>query len=229
MRIIVSGPANQGKSTLIKDFLANWPEYKESEFNYRDLIKSPDMSSKNSDTDLQWKILEGMVAELETWKKGDKIILDRGPLDNLIYTLWLHEKKKGGVDKAFVDKCIPVVKESYRNIDLIIFTPLTKHHKIPIVENGKRETDPEYIKEIDTLFKAMYQQYKAQDISPFFPTNDVPGWIEVFGERETRMRMLQMYFNETGDLYGEEESIINPKEIEKLERQFGIRKDPFAI
>jgi len=39
MRIAFSGTGNSGKTTLVKNFLAVWPNYKQPEKTYRDLLK----------------------------------------------------------------------------------------------------------------------------------------------------------------------------------------------
>ena len=50
MRIAISGTACQGKTTLITDFLEQWPTYKTPKKTYRDIIKDNnlDHSSKTN-------------------------------------------------------------------------------------------------------------------------------------------------------------------------------------
>lgn len=211
MRIAISGSGNQGKSTLIKDFLAEWPMYKAESQTYRDKITSEKLPhSKETTKDTQWKILNHMIDEMQTFKEGDKIIMDRCPIDNLVYSLWAFEKGIGDIDKDFIDKCIPLVCESMRHLDIIFFTPITKAAPVKIEKDGMRETDPMFIKEIDNLFKMIGLQHTQNNgKNPFFPKDDAPGWIEVFGSPEVRIKMIGQYLDAEGDLIGGTEESLN--------------------
>ena len=95
MRIAISGTACQGKSTLIKDFLDQWPMYTTPTKTYRDVIVEKSLShSSVTNKDTQWEILNFMIDELQKTSKGDKIIFDRCPLDNIIYSIWAEQKKE---------------------------------------------------------------------------------------------------------------------------------------
>lgn len=214
MRIAISGTACQGKTTLINDFLQEWSCYKTPDKSYRDLLTGDHSTDTSEDT--QWDVLNFMVDQLQETKKGDNVIFDRCPLDNLVYTLWAHEK--GLIDKEFVDKCIPIVRESMRALDIIFFTPLTKVHQVKLIDDGTRVADAGYIKEVDTLFKTLLQYY-YQDLGPFFVKDDKPAIIEVFGERQERIEMLKLYLDTDGDAIGEG-GILDPNEIDMLYEQF---------
>ena len=43
----------------------------------------------------------------------------------------------------------------------------------------------------------------------FFPKDDAPGWIEVFGDRQTRIAMIKQYLDVDGDLIGGTEESLN--------------------
>lgn len=223
MRIAISGTANQGKTTLIKDFLAEWPNHKTESQTYRDLIKSENLPhSKKATKDSQWKILNHMVDELQKYTSKDYVIFDRCPLDNLVYSLWCYEKKTTDIDKEFIDKCIPIVRESMRQLDIIFFTPITKVAPVPLSKDGLRETDPTYIKEIDAIFKAIYQQHvQNAGKNPFFPKDDSPAMIEVFGNRLERIQMIKLYLDVDGDLIGGDaasaQALFNPDNMAEME------------
>jgi len=216
MRISISGTGCQGKSTLIADFLKEWPMYDTESVTYREKIVSENLPhSKAATKDSQWKILNHMIDEMQTFKPGDNIIMDRCPIDNLVYSLWCFDKQVGDIDKEFIDKCIPIIRESMRKLDIIFFIPITKAAPVPIVEDKMREADPVYIKEIDNIFKMTGAQYMQNPgANPFFPKDDSPAWIEVFGDRQTRIAMIKQYLDIDGDLIGgTEESmaqLINP-------------------
>lgn len=231
MRIAISGSGNQGKSTLIRDFLKEWPNFKTESETYREKITSENLPhSKETTKDTQWKILNHMIDEMQTFKADDKIIMDRCPIDNLVYSLWAFEKGVGDIDKEFIDKCIPLVCESMRNLDIIFFLPITKAAPVKIEEDGMRETDPIFIKEIDNIFKMIgAQHYQNNGKNPFFPKDDAPGWIEIFGEPLVRIAMIKQYLDVDGDLIGgTEESmneLINPHDGKFLDKDAQTMQD----
>lgn len=219
MRIAISGTANVGKSTLINDFLNEWPGYTSNRYSYRELLAEKQLShSKQSTKDTQWMILNNMVDELQKYTPSDKVIFDRCSLDNLIYSLWLHEKGESDVDDSFISKCIPIVRESLKLLDIIFFIPVTRSSPIDIVDNGKRETDPVYILEVDNIFKSVIDQYKfALERTIFFPKDDCPGIIEVFGKPDERIHLMKQYLNTDGDLIGDEGgSVLDPNNVNQL-------------
>lgn len=211
MRIAISGTGNQGKSTLIKDFLQEWPTYRTESSTYRDKLVAEKLPhSKNATKDTQWKILNHMIDEMQTFKSNDYVIMDRCPIDNLVYSLWCFEKGIGDIDKEFIDKCIPLVCESMKHLDIIFFTPITRAAPVEIEDDGVRETDAIYIKEIDNIFKMIGAQHNQNNgKNPFFPKDDAPGWIEVFGDRQTRIAMIKQYLDVDGDLIGGTEESLN--------------------
>jgi len=239
MRIAISGTANQGKSTLINDFLAKWPMYKTESKTYRDLLKDKKLPhSKKATKDSQWKILNLMVEELQNYSKKDYVIFDRCTLDNIVYSLWCCDKQTGRIDEKFISKCIPVVKESLKHLDIIFFLPITKVAPVPIVENGLRETDEIYVKEIDSLFKSLIMQYRhALGRTPFFPADDCPGIIEIFGKPEERIEMIKWYIDAEGDLIGGDvnaaDNLFNPENLEEmaklLESQKQLKEQEIAM
>ena len=221
MRILISGTANTGKTTLIKDFLNNWPNYRTPESSYRDLIKEKNYPhSKKCNQEGQWAILNCMIDEMQKYSKDDTVIFDRGPLDCLVYSLWACEMSSSDIDEQFISKMIPIVKESMKNLDVIFYIPISKSSPIPINNDGFREVDPTYITEIDNIFKAIFHLYQHSfNDNPFLPSDDCPAIIEIFGSREERIALMQQYLNVDGEVIGEEGgSILDPHNIRELEK-----------
>lgn len=221
MRIAISGTASIGKSTLIKDFLQQWDMYGREVKTYRDVLDEKNLPhSKETTKASQKAILDYMVETLQEFKKGDKVIFDRCPLDNLVYSLWALGQEGSDIDEEFIDECIPIVREALTNLDIIFFIPITKLNKINIEDDGFRETDKQYIKEIDNFFKVLQRHYteNPQD-NPFFPRDDSPALIEVFGTREERIKMIELYLDAEGDLIGGDGSsdIFNPENLDLME------------
>ena len=225
MRIAISGTSCQGKSTLIKDFLKEWTNYKTIDKTYRDVIIEQGLEhSSATNKDTQWSILNFMIDELQKTSKGDNIIFDRCPLDNIVYSIWSEAKKDTDIDEEFIKKCMPLVRESLRSLDIIFFTPISKVAPVEVVEDDLRDTAKNYIEEIDNIFKAVHRDFQNNPKSKFFIEDDRPGIIEVFGNRRERIEIMKLYMDNDGDFI-EPQGIITPeelKEMEKMKKAFGI-------
>ena len=217
MRIAFSGTANTGKTTLIKNFLSVWSNYVTPEKTYRELIKEKDLKhSSSTTTDSQWDILNFMIDQLQSYDKKSKVVFDRCPLDNLVYTLWAHDRGIEGFDKKYVDKCITLTKESMRHLDIIFI--LEYDASIKIEEDGLRDTNIDYIKEIDNIFKALFAQYEQNyDADVFFPKDDSPAIIILPSNPQRRVDIICEYINADGEPYGDEHSLFNPEKLDELE------------
>lgn len=208
MKIAVSGTHNTGKSTYIQDFLKKWPMYETCTSSYRDLIKEKKVThSKEGTEETQKIILDYLVDQAIESSKKDFVILDRCVLDNLAYSSWLHINEK--VSEKFLDESRILVRETLKLFDVIFFVPLTRVAQIPIEDNNTREIDPVYREEIDTVFKAFQESYHRGD-GRVFPKGDSPPIIEIFGNREERIKLTELYIREDGKCYGEDESLIIP-------------------
>jgi len=222
MRIAICGTANVGKSTLIQDFLQEWDMYGREVKTYRDILNEKSLPhSKKTTKESQKAILDYMVDTLKEFKKGDKVIFDRCPLDNLVYSMWAMSQEDSDIDEDFIDECIPIVREALTNLDIIFFIPITKFNKIDIEEDGFRETDKQYIQEIDSFFKVLQRHYHEhpQD-NPFFPRDDSPALIEIFGSKEERVGMIKLYIDAEGDLIGGDgkSDIFNLESLDMMEK-----------
>lgn len=220
MRLSISGTAAQGKTTLIKEFINNWDMYSTPSESYRDLIEG-DNHSKKTNKETQWNILNHMIDSMQKYSADDFVVFDRCPIDNLIYSMWCFHKKVGDIDELFIEKCIPVVRESMSLLDIIFFIPVTNVTSESIDDDGERETDVDYIKEIDNFFKAMHRNWMSGD-TRFFPKEDRAAMIEIFGTTQERIKMLQLYINENGKEFGEDESLVDPN---TLYDEFGMKID----
>ena len=225
MRIAISGTACQGKTTLIKDFLDQWKSYNTPEKTYRDVIIEQGLEhSSETNQETQWAILNFMVEELEKTTSLSNVIFDRSPLDNIIYSIWGSTKAGSDIDDKFIEKCLPVVRQALTNLDIIFFTPITKVAPVKIESDELRETNQQYIEEIDNLFKAVYRDYAENPESQFFMKDDRPGIIEVFGNRKERIEILKLYIDNDGDSI-EPGSIFSPEELEDIEKLKESYKD----
>jgi hypothetical protein len=217
VRLAISGTAAQGKTTLLNSFLEKWDMYSTPEKSYRSVLPEGE-HSKNTNKETQWSILNHMIDQMEKYSVDDHVIFDRCPLDNLVYTLWAFHKEISDIDELFVEKCIPIVRESMKLMDIIFVIPITNVAQSDIEEDGVRETDAEYISEIDNFFKALYTNWYSDD-TRFFPKEDRSALIEIFGTTDERIKMIELYINEKGNMFGEDESMIDTNQ---LYDQFGM-------
>ena len=119
---------------------------------------------------------------------------------------------------------MPLVRESLRSLDIIFFTPISKVAPVEIVDDDLRDTDENYIEEVDNIFKAVHRDFQKNPESKFFIEDDRPGIIEVFGNRKERIEIIKLYMDNDGDFI-EPTGIITPeelKEMEKMKKAFGM-------
>ena len=229
MRIAISGSQCQGKSTLCNDIITTWPTFKKSPESYRKIVKEQNLpTNKHATKDSQRKILNSICDDIKLYKKGDKVIFDRCGLDNLIYSLWSMDKGLSDIDNAFITECVELVKESMRNIDIILYTPITKVAPVEVEEREDRDIDIEYITEIDNLFKAVSYQHLTGKC-PFFHRDDAPPIIEIFGSREERIHLLKYYIDLSGELIETTSSVLDIDKMQDMENLIRDQKEQFAI
>jgi predicted ATPase len=207
MKIAVSGTHCTGKSTFINDFLKTWKNYETPKQSYRDVIKEKNLlHSKEGTEESQRLILDALCDQLQQYSKSDNVILDRCVLDNLAYSSWLNLNNK--VSEKFLDECRLIVRESLKLLDIIFFIPLTRVAPVEFEKDELREDDLIYRQEIDNIFKVFVQSYHQGD-GRVFAKDDAPPIIEIFGNPEERIKMVQLYLNEDGKQYGEDQSLIS--------------------
>lgn len=219
MRIAISGAANTGKSTLLQSFLYTWKQYKTPDKTYRDIIKEKGLEhSSKTTTENQTTILQSLIDQQKAYNKlDDKVVHDRCALDALAYTLWCNEKGIDGFDGDYVKDQIDKVKESMKNLDMIFVCKFDKNQCID--DDGSREADLEYIKEIDNIYESLFQQYYQNvHADVFFPKDDSPAVIKLPNSAQERIELIAEYVTPDGEMYGEEHSILNPENIGELEQ-----------
>jgi len=215
MRIAFSGTGNSGKSTMVKSFLHTWKQYETPEKTYRDILKEENLThSTETTTETQNKILDFMVDQVASYDKDSKVIYDRCSLDNLAYTIWCNEKKKDGFTREFVTKQINLMKESMRSLDIIFLCRFDVNQKVK--DDGFRETNVEFILEVDNIFNSFFQQYTQNpEADIFFPKGDSPAVIELPHNAQERIDLVHQYVGDDGTLIADEPSILS--DVGKLE------------
>jgi hypothetical protein len=218
MRISISGSANSGKSTLVKAFLNKWPMYNTPSKTYREFLKENNLShSSNTSDDTQLTILNWMMEEQSKYPSGSKVIYDRCPLDNLVYTL--QGNSLGKISDQTTAATISFVKESMKDIDIIFW--LKHNPTIKIVDDVLRDTNEDYIKQTDQLFQGLFDQYMENlEVDVFFPKDDCPAFIcldNTFATVDDRLMFIGEFIDYKGDLI-EGDSLLDPNNLEVLEQ-----------
>ena len=208
MKIAVSGTQCIGKSTFIADFIKKWPMYKIAGQDCSSIIKKQKLQHSQDSNEQTQDILLNHLVDLATeHSKEEYVIYDRCVLDNLAYTIWLH--LKGKIDEKYVQKIVPIIQQSLKLYDIIFFAPITKMSPINIEQKGNtRDIDPIFREEIDNIFNSFASSYYKGD-KKLFPTEDCPALIEIFGKLEERIKVAELYINENGNMFSEDESLLS--------------------
>lgn len=208
-KIGIIGTQCVGKSTLIQDMKDKWPMFSSPEKSYRDLIKEKNLPiNKEGTKESQETILNFLVDEAMENVGKKRVIYDRTPIDNLVYSLWLFDKGISNVDEAFIDKTVSLVRNSIKFYSVIFYIPFCAENDVLLTAKPNRDVDPEYRSEIGHLFEGIYKAWEKTG-SRFFDTNDCPAFIPLYGNRQERIAMLSMYINDKGEFYGESDSLIS--------------------
>lgn len=206
MRIAFSGTANTGKTTLVKDFLTVWPMYSTPEKSYRDLIVDDNIQhSKHVTKQGQKAILDFMVDQMKGKTPEDNVVYDRCPLDNVVYSMWANDRGISDIDDEFISKCIKQVRESLKDLDIIFWVPYSE--RIAIAHDNMRETDVEYITEINNIFEVIYNQFLYNDKFVLFDKENRPAIIPIFSsDRIMRIKDIANYIDLSGDVVEPDDS-----------------------
>tara|TARA_R110000787_G_scaffold217356_1_gene326192 strand:- start:378 stop:1136 length:759 start_codon:yes stop_codon:yes gene_type:complete len=218
MRIAFSGTGNSGKTTLLKSFLYTWSTYNTPDKTYRDLIEEENLPhSSKLTTTTQESILNFMIDQTQSTSKDDNTAFDRCILDNIAYSMWAHDKKVEGFTKKFVTKQIKLMKEAMRSLDIIFLCRFDPNQAIQ--DDGFRDVSKQFITEVDNIFYSLYRQYTENpEADIFFPKGDSPCIILLPDNGQERIDLVGEYITPEGQMYGDESSIFNSENIDKLEQ-----------
>ena len=207
-KIGIIGTQCIGKTTLIQDMKEKWPVFCTPDKTYRDLIKEKKLpTNKKGTKESQEAILNFLVDEAMANYGKKKMVFDRTPIDNLVYSLWLYEKGLSDIDEAFIDKSVTLLRNSIKFYSIIFYLPFCEENDVMLTAGPDRDVDPMYRSEIGHLFEGIYKAWQKTG-SRFFDTDDCPAFIPLFGSRQERIAMMSMYINDKGEFFGEQESLV---------------------
>ena len=161
LTIGVVGTQNTGKSTFIKDILEKFKdtpmEFKTVGCDYRKKIEERGLKiNREGNLESQKIIFDTLVEQLDIidGMPDGCYITDRSPVDAYVYTKYLkeHNPSLGITDDdlqmMFTKLCIEMPR-----YDKIVFLDLDNCANVEVVDDKFRDTNREYRKEIDMLFK----------------------------------------------------------------------------
>ncbi len=190
---------------------------------YRDVIKENTLEhSSKTNAETQLHILNWMMEELKTYPKGSKVVYDRCPWDNLVYTL--QANAAGLINDEVTAATISFVKESMKDLDFIFWIPFDED--IKIVNDALRDANPAFIKDTDTIFRQLFDQYSNDlESDVFYPKEDAPAILEMFGKSvDDRLFYVSQFIDRNGELIETETSILAPENVKLLEDMIGDQK-----
>jgi len=221
MRIAISGTAGQGKTTVIKDFLAVWNMYSTPTKSYRDIIVEKNLQhSSNTTQETQQAVLDFMVEQLQTTDENSNIIFDRCPLDSVVYSMWMHGQDSKKISSKFIDDSIKKMQKSMKSVDIIFWIPYSE--SIAIADDAMRDTNVDYIKDIDAIFKEIYMQSIYNEDFNLMVKGERPPIIPIHGSRQNRIMMIADYVDlQGGSVEPDEEfmsQLSSPEGAEQLQQ-----------
>ena len=144
IKIELLGAACSGKSTLINALASEYPDFKIQGESVRYLKNKYGISFKDGNADVQMGIL---CLQLKYANNTENYLLDRSTTNSFAYLNYYKERGESDIPASvfsFIED--ESKKNSQENIDLIVFL---RPGDFPVVEDGTRITDPDYIRETD--------------------------------------------------------------------------------
>ena len=191
--------------------------YKTTAKTYRNILTENNLEhSSKTNAETQLLILDWMTETLEENKDEKHVIYDRNPLDNLAYSLYAAEKDL--ISEEVLGLTVDIVRRSLKNLDIIFW--LKYDPAIKIVNDGTRDSNLNYIREIDDIFAGLYEQYSDHlEKTPFFIAENCPAIIPIdMTNLDDRIEWIGEFLDQKGNLIETGESVLDPKNLDMMEQ-----------
>lgn len=186
MRIGVTGTHFMGKTTFIQDFINAHPDYTSHEEAYYQLMNEKDVELALEPS------LESLIEELDYCLElfarhadDDKVIYDRTPLDYVAYAMCCVAQDEYDLTDNEISERFPDIIEFMQALDILLFIPLDSAIEYT-------EENPAYRIAADENFKRIIRDGEFD----LLPEYRQPRVIEVVGNREARIRLIESYLCE---------------------------------
>jgi len=137
MRIAVSGTHGVGKSTLIDEFLLAHPDFAHEAEAYEALQEEygESFAAEPSAEDF-YRQLEYSVGRLHQYGSGDRVILERCPVDYIAYMFALAELGRDRDAARVLENSFGIAQSAIALLDVVVFLPANDlHHEAPVSED----------------------------------------------------------------------------------------------
>lgn len=188
----VLGTQNTGKSTFIRDIRKRYDgtsnDILQVGTDYREKITEKGLTiNRNGSLECQKVIMDTLLEQLDIIGKspvGKNYIMDRTPIDAYVYTYYLYKHKPGlGITTEDIHDMFLKAESSIGKYDILIFLDLDKCDNVKVVDDRFRDTNIEYRKEIDRIFKEFIDSTRQKSKGILIS--------DICGDREERIRKFE--------------------------------------
>ena len=145
------------KTTLLNALASEYPQFKIQTESVRYIRNKYGIDFKSGDTDIQMAVL---ALQLKYGNNPDNYLLDRSSTNSQAYINYYKKRGECNMTPAVYHFIYDEGKKNAQeNIDLIIYL---KPGEFPIVEDGTRITDPNYIKDTDEEMEDLIREWNLE-------------------------------------------------------------------
>lgn len=188
----VLGTQNTGKSTFIRDIRKRYDgtsnDILQVGTDYREKITEKGLTiNRNGSLECQKVIMDTLLEQLDIIGKspvGKNYIMDRTPIDAYVYTYYLYKHKPElGITPEDIHDMFLKAESSIGKYDILILLDLDKCDNVKVVDDRFRDTNIEYRKEIDRIFKEFIDSTRQKSKGILIS--------DICGDREERIRKFE--------------------------------------
>ena len=221
----VMGTQNTGKSTFIKDILEKFKgtamEFKTVGCDYRKKIEERGLKiNRNGNLESQKIIFNTLVEQLDIidGMPNGCYLTDRTPIDAYVYTKYLKEHKpESGITDDDLQSMFNKLCCEIGRYDKIVFLDLDSCGNVVVVDDKFRDTNLEYRREIDWLFKDTLLKLVLSGVLPASKVSD-----SICGTRDERIGKFIELINAPGifDAEGDSPIPIYPDPVQTVDKMY---------
>lgn len=221
----VVGTQNTGKSTFIKDVLEKFKgtamEFKTVGCDYRKKIEEKGLKiNRNGNLESQKIIFNTLVEQLDIidGMPNGCYLTDRTPIDAYVYTKYLKEHKpESGITDDDLEAMFNKLCCEIGRYDKIAFLDLDRCGNVVVVDDKFRDTNLEYRREIDWLFKDTLLKLVLSGVLPASKVSD-----SISGTRDERIGKFIELINAPGIFDAEYDSPIPiyPDPVQTVDKMY---------
>lgn len=204
----VCGAQNTGKSTFINDMINTDPSkinyhIVEGKTTYREKIKELNLPINRKGDFSSQKIIfdtlcDDFCREHKMRDEDTVVLMDRTPIDALVYTLWLYFfDKQSNITKEDIEKLVGRLLKMQRWFDVFVYFPTSMCENIPLEARENRDINEEYRNQIDMIFHIVLY---------FLGECLYTKLLVMGGDRQERIDKFIKFLTDAGDEYNDESS-----------------------